>query len=71
MTAEQLMRKLKKVLKVKARDTGRRVVASGGVNNPDSAFVRYEDRRQVSWASVPVVDKVNHLTLIRRFHPAG
>ena len=64
ISAEQVLRKLKKILGVKVRDTGRKVVASGKMEDPDAAFVRYEDRRQVSWASVPVIDKVNHLAVV-------
>lgn len=62
--AAQVMRKLKKVLKVKTRDKGRKLVASGVSTNPEAAFVRYEDRRQVAWAKIPVLDKVNHLAVV-------
>ncbi len=64
ISAAQVLRKLKKVLGVKVRDTGRKVVASGQMEDPEVAFVRYEDRRQVSWATVPVIDKVNHLAVV-------
>lgn len=63
-SAATVMRKLKKALKVKKRDTGRKLIASGGATEPESAFVRYEDRRQVSWATVPILDKVNHLAVV-------
>lgn len=62
--AAVVMRKLKRALKVKARDTGRKLIASGGTQEPDAAFIRYEDRRQVPWATVPILDKVNHLAVV-------
>lgn len=63
-SAVTVMRKLKKALKVKKRDTGRKLIASGIAAEPEAAFVRYEDRRQVSWATVPILDKVNHLAVV-------
>lgn len=63
-SAVTVMRKLKTALKVKKRNTGRKLIASGGATEPEAAFVRYEDRRQVPWATVPIIDKVNHLAVV-------
>lgn len=64
VTAEAVMKELKKILEIKVRDKGRKIVASGEASNPDSAFVRYEDRRQVPWAKTTILDKVNHLVVV-------
>lgn len=64
LSATQVLGKLKKVLGVKVASSGRKVIAAGSSGDPDAAFVRYEDRRQVPWASIRVVDRINHLALV-------
>lgn len=64
ISAAQVMRKLKEILKITARGTGRKVIASGSTDEPDAAFIHYQDRRQVPWASTPVIDRVNHLAVV-------
>ncbi|HEX3239630.1 MAG TPA: hypothetical protein VHR18_05790 [Solirubrobacterales bacterium] len=64
LSADQVMKKLKDLLKVKVRDSGRKMVASGRAEDPSAAFVHYQDRRPVSWSLVPVLDRVNHLAVV-------
>lgn len=70
-TASGVLKKLKKELGVKS--TGGRVVKSAGTfsdgtapDDPEAAFVHYQDRRQVPWSKSPVVDVVNHLLVVVR-----
>ncbi|HWM53955.1 MAG TPA: hypothetical protein VNO20_01000 [Solirubrobacterales bacterium] len=64
ISAAQIARRLKKVLRVRVGDSGRHVVASGAGKDPGAAFFRYVDKRQVPWASTPVLDRVNHLAVV-------
>jgi hypothetical protein len=65
LSAAQLLVKLKTVLKVKSGTGARRIVASESRSEvPQAAFVHYEQRRQVSWSKVRVLDRVNYLAVI-------
>lgn len=66
LSANQVLKKIKKILGLKATDKFRKVVGQGTDTEPESAFVRYEDRRQVPWARFALFDKVNHLVVVIR-----
>lgn len=64
LTAKQVLTKLRKVLKVKVSDNARKVIAAGESEDAGAAFVHYQDRRPVAWATEPVIDRVNYLAAV-------
>lgn len=64
LTAEKVLRTLKRVLGVRVRDPDRKIIADGTTAAPDGAFVHYQDRHRPSWAPEGVRDQVNYLAVV-------
>jgi hypothetical protein len=64
LTADQVLNKLRRVLKVKTNDSARKALTSGESEDSNAAFVHYQDRRQVAWARKPVIDRVHYLAAV-------
>jgi hypothetical protein len=64
LSAEKVLRKLKRVLGVRVQDKGRKIIADGTTSDPDGAFVHYQDRHRPLWAPEGVLDRVNYLAVV-------
>ena len=64
LTAKQVLGKLKKTLKVKVNSGARKVLGTGESDDSSAAFVHYQDRRPVAWATKPIIDRVNYLASV-------